>query len=105
MKTEKIILFLTLFLLVSAPISTNAQVISSLNEQNTKIAKQEKAIPKKQTQFSAQGATKVSIDTTTIYYAYLDSAQNCINEKIGVKLKISYANPLRANQVIPTTLC
>ena len=81
MKTEKIILFLTLFLLVSAPIGTNAQVISSLNEQNTKIAKQEKPMPKKQTQFSAQGATKVSIDTTTIYYAYLDSAQNCIDEK------------------------
>lgn len=38
-------------------------------------------MPKKQTQFSAQGATKVSIDTTTIYYAYLDSAQNCIDEK------------------------
>ena len=59
----------------------NAQVISSLNEQNTKIAPAQKEEPKKQTQFSAQKGGEVNIDTTTIYYAYVDSAQKHIESK------------------------
>lgn len=56
-----------------------AQVISSLNEQNTKIPELKKEAPKKQTQFSAQNSSVVKIDTTTAYYAFLDSAQYHIN--------------------------
>ncbi|MDO4511132.1 MAG: tetratricopeptide repeat protein [Bacteroidales bacterium] len=79
-------LFRTIFPLLACiamamPCHMKAQVISSLNEQNTKIAEPQKETPKKQTQFAPKGEQKVHIDTTTVYYAYLDSAQNCINKK------------------------
>ncbi len=79
MKTISIIL--TLCFLLCFGSSVNAQVISSLNEQNTKIAEPQKPKPKRQVQFAPKSASKVSIDTTTIYYTYLDSAQRYIDKK------------------------
>ena len=67
-------------LLISMTFSMYSQVISSLNEQNTKIAEAQKETPKKQTQLAPQGESKVKIDTTTIYYTYLDSAQIYIDK-------------------------
>ncbi|MGM9869193.1 MAG: tetratricopeptide repeat protein [Sodaliphilus sp.] len=72
---------LAMCLVVCCTLGIKAQVISSLNEQNTKIAPAQKEAPKKQTQFSAHSGGEVNIDTTTIYYAYLDSAQKYIENQ------------------------
>lgn len=98
-KTSLIALLSIITLCVS--VGTNAQVISSLNEQNTKIAKQEKAVPQKKQQFAAQGATKVTIDTTTIYYAYLDSAQKFINEKNWSKAEYFIRQSIKSEPANP----
>lgn len=79
MKTANIIS--SLCLLLCLEVSANAQVISSLNEQNTKIPSTQKDKPKKQVQFAPKSPTRVKIDTTTIYYAYLDSAQTYIDKE------------------------
>ena len=66
----------------------NAQVISSLNEQNTKIAPAQKVEPKKQTQFSAQKGGEVNIDTTPYITHMWILLKNISKTKIGVMLNI-----------------
>lgn len=83
------------------PVGADAQVISSLNEQNTKIAKQEKAEPQKKQQFAAQGTSKVTIDTTTIYYAFLDSAQKHIDEKNWSKAEYFIRQSIKSEPANP----
>jgi tetratricopeptide (TPR) repeat protein len=68
---------------ISAATSANAQVVTQLTKENLKIPKTQKPVAKQQANKNV--ATKVEIDTTTLYFKMADSAQVCIKDKNWAK--------------------
>lgn len=79
--------------------STEAQVVTSIGEENMKIPRVEKKQEAKQ---PAPKGQLPEVDTTSVYYAYIDSAQICIKKKDwsnaeGFIMKAIAAEPSNGN--------
>ena len=79
--------------------STEAQVVTSIGEENMKIPRVEKKQEAKQPTPKGQ---LPEVDTTSVYYAYIDSAQICIKKKDwskaeGFIMKAIAAEPSNGN--------
>ena len=68
--------FLHIFLMIVVALGASAQAIQSINEKNMKFEKGMKPDPIK---MKPTIDTSIPVDTSTVYFSLVDSAQNCIN--------------------------
>ena len=68
--------FLHIFLMIAVALGASAQAIQSINEKNMKFEKGMKPDPIK---MKPTIDTSIPVDTSTVYFSLVDSAQNCIN--------------------------
>ena len=68
--------FLHIFLMIVVALGASAQAIQSINEKNMKFEKGMKPDPIK---MKPTIDTSIPVDTSTVYFSLVDSAQNCVN--------------------------
>ena len=66
------------FMMIVVALGASAQAIQSINEKNMKFEKGVKPDPIK---VKPTVDMSIPVDTSTIYFALIDSAQNCIDKK------------------------
>lgn len=85
--------FTLLIALLSFTIAS-AQVVNSINEKNMRIPRGEKP---KRTATTGVKSRNVAVDTSGIYYSYIDSAQTCIKAQDWVKAESMLRNAIKAD--------
>lgn len=84
----------TLLIAMLAFAIANAQVVNSINDKNMRIPRGEKP---KQTVATGAKSRNVMVDTSGVYYSYIDSAQLCIKAQEWAKAEGLLRNAIKAD--------
>lgn len=88
-----------IFMMIVVALGASAQAIQSINERNMKFEKGVKPDPIK---VKPPIDMSIPIDTSTIYFALIDSAQNCINNKQWNRAERFFLDAIRSEPGNPS---
>lgn len=88
-----------IFMMIVVALGASAQAIQSINERNMKFEKGVKPDPIK---VKPPIDMSIPVDTSTIYFALIDSAQNCINNKQWNRAERFFLDAIRSEPGNPS---
>lgn len=88
-----------IFMMIVVTLGASAQAIQSINERNMKFEKGVKPDPIK---VKPPIDMSIPVDTSTIYFALIDSAQNCINNKQWNRAERFFLDAIRSEPGNPS---
>lgn len=88
-----------IFMMIVVALGASAQAIQSINERNMKFEKGVKPNPIK---VKPPIDMSIPVDTSTIYFALIDSAQNCINNKQWNRAERFFLDAIRSEPGNPS---
>ena len=89
---------INIILMIAVALGAAAQAIQSINERNMKFEKGVKPDPIK---VKPPVDYSIPVDTTTVYYAFVDSAQHCINNNNWAKAEHFFLEAIKSEPSNP----